>query len=98
MRKRIFYVCKMLGAVLMLACLISPVQATVEPSEISTQELKNKLDNGDDLVLVNVMPRIIHDSKHIKGSVNIALGKVKTTSELPQEKDKLVVFYCMGPQ
>ena len=98
MRERIFNVSNVLIVILMLGCLTIPAQGSVQPAEISTQELKQKLDGGEDLVLVNVMPRVIHDSRHIKGSINIALGKIKTSTELPKEKDKLIVFYCMGPQ
>lgn len=63
---------------------------------ISTNELKAMLDKGESFALVNVLPRIIHDVKHIKGSINIPIGKVKTSPEMPKDKTKPIVFYCLG--
>ena len=64
--------------------------------DISTQELKTMLDRGQNLCLINVLPRIIHDAEHIKGSINIPIGKIKTSPEMPRDKDKPIVFYCLG--
>ena len=63
---------------------------------ISTNDLKAMLDKGESLCLVNVLPRIIHDVNYIKGSINIPIGKIRTSSELPRDKTKPIVFYCLG--
>jgi len=65
--------------------------------DISTQNLKAMLDKGESLSLVNVLPRIIHDVKHIEGSLNIPVGKIMTSPEMPKDKTKPIVFYCLGP-
>ncbi len=64
--------------------------------EISTDELKSWIDSGKDFVLIDVRPSIFHDVQSIPGSINIPLGELKTSSLLPKEKDKIIVFYCMG--
>ena len=63
---------------------------------ISTTELKAMLDQGEKLTLVNVLPRIVHDGRFIKGSVNIPVGRIRTSSEMPKDKTKPIVFYCLG--
>jgi len=64
--------------------------------DISTNELKAMLDKGESFCLVNVLPRIIHDVNYIKGSINIPIGKIKTSPEMPKDKTKPIVFYCLG--
>ena len=64
--------------------------------KISTSELKMLLDEQSDAVLVNVLPPIIHDSKHLPGSVNYPIGKMERERQLPFPMDQTLVFYCMG--
>ncbi|RPJ01393.1 MAG: hypothetical protein EHM36_13495 [Deltaproteobacteria bacterium] len=73
------------------------VSAEKKWSVISTPELKAMMDKGADMLLVCSLPQIIYDLKHIKGSVGIPLGKVKTSPDMPKDKGKLIVFYCLGP-
>jgi len=73
-----------------------PGHAAQQQQFISTQQLKQSLDRPDDVFLVNVLPKIIHDAKHIPGSVNIPLGQMAQPGRLPPGKDKPIVFYCMG--
>jgi len=72
------------------------VKSTAKWGNISTAELSAKLESGEDVCLINVLPQIIHDSKHIKGSINIPIGRLPTSLKLPDDKSKLLVFYCMG--
>ena len=60
---------------------------------IRVQELKKRLDNGDDIVLLDVREAWEYSMANIEGSVLISLG------ELPQSIDRLdqdaeVVCYC----
>jgi len=64
--------------------------------DISTKELKSMLDQGENFTMVNVLPRIIHDARYIAGSINIPIGKVKTSPEMLKDKTKPIVFYCLG--
>jgi rhodanese-related sulfurtransferase len=63
---------------------------------ISTEELQALRESETEFLLVNVLPKIIHDQMHIPGSINIPLGKVSSSQDLPEEKNALIVFYCMG--
>ncbi len=64
---------------------------------VSTNELKAMLDQNKPMTLVNTMPPLIHQTKHIPGSINIPVGEIE--AKLPEalsDKNGLVVFYCMG--
>lgn len=98
MKKPILSVFMITVIALALLSFSNSISASTEPDEISTQELKKLLDAGQDCILVNVLPKIMHDARHIKGSINIPIGQLATTSDLPPDKGKLIIFYCMGPQ
>ena len=85
-------------AVLAFSFVLTPQTGAADKNlrDISTQELKSMLDKGENLCLVNVLPRIIHDNKFIEGSLNIPIGKIKTSPEMPSDKGKPIVFYCLG--
>ena len=61
--------------------------------EISTLDLKNKLDAKEKFLLVNALSDIEFDLSHIPGSINIPAGEIQTTDKLPQDKETLIVFY-----
>jgi len=65
---------------------------------VSTEALQALRESETKLLLVNVLPKVIHDQMHIPGSVNIPLGAVSGSPDLPKDKNALVVFYCMGRQ
>ena len=86
-----------------LACLafslvLTPVTRAQENKwkDISTSALKAMLDKGENFCLVNVLPRIIHDNNYIERSLNIPIGKIRTSPEMPKDKNKPIVFYCLG--
>lgn len=64
--------------------------------DISVQDLKRKIDTGEKFLLINPLSDIEFNMFHIPGSVNIPIGEIQTTDKLPQDKDTLMVFYCMG--
>ena len=63
---------------------------------ISTKKLTAKIEKGDDICLINVLPKIIHDNRHIPGSINIPISEILTSPLMPKEKSKQLIFYCMG--
>jgi rhodanese-related sulfurtransferase len=63
---------------------------------INIEELKNIIDLKHDFYLINVLPKIIFDAKHIPGSINIPVGKIATSTLMPKDKNKPLIFYCMG--
>jgi hypothetical protein len=86
-------------AVLAFCLVLAPATGATQTGweTISTRDLKELLDSGEKVYLVNTLPRIIHDVRHIEGSLNIPVGKVNTSSEMPGDKGALIVFYCLGP-
>jgi len=74
----------------------SSVQASWQWQTITTEALKYKLDAKEEICLVNVLPSIVHDERHIIGSINIPIGKIDTSEKLPIDKNTPIVFYCMG--
>ena len=67
-----------------------------EVKEISVSQLKAKLDAKAPFTLVNSLSPIEFAAGHIPGSINIPFELMKSSKQLPQDKDRLLVFYCMG--
>ena len=59
--------------------------------EISLEELKAKLDRGDDFKLVMTLAEWAYQMSHIPGSLNIT--NMETAQELLKPEDEIVV-YC----
>ncbi len=63
--------------------------------EISTPDLKNKLDAKEGVFLLNAESDIDFNVEHIPGAVNNpagSLGEIRP-DKLPQNKDELIVVY-----
>ena len=62
--------------------------------DITAQELKQKLDNGDEFVLIDVREKHEHDEFNVGGQL-IPLGNVMgAIPQLQNQKDAEVVVYC----
>jgi len=60
---------------------------------ITTEELKEKLDDGDDFILVNVLSEEQFRKEHIPNSINIPLGEIgRRRDELDPNKE--IIVYC----
>ena len=75
---------------------VTPLNAHEKWDTIPTAELAARIDHGDSMCLINVLPKIIYDERHIPGSINIPISEIATSSLLPEDKSKPLVFYCMG--
>jgi rhodanese-related sulfurtransferase len=63
---------------------------------ITTQELKEKLDANEDVIVVDARSRTEYDSVHIPGALSIPLAEIEERhGELPQEGE--IVLYCTWP-
>jgi rhodanese-related sulfurtransferase len=72
-----------------------PVYATEKGwQETGANELKKAMET-EDVLVVYPLSRIEYNDLHIKGSVNIPMQKLH--KELPKDKSKRIVFYCLGP-
>ena len=67
-----------------------------QPQDISTEQLQAMIASGQEFALINVLPKIIYDSKHLPGSINYPIGKLEQLSDLPFPRNIPLVFYCMG--
>ncbi|MGA3093892.1 MAG: rhodanese-like domain-containing protein [Dehalococcoidales bacterium] len=69
-------------------------QGFVNPNlpRITSEELKQKMDQGDPLVVVAVDEKDLFDRGHLPGALNIPSYNHSQLQALP--KDRLIVFYC----
>lgn len=70
--------------------------ATIQP-----HELKDALDRGDDLLLVNVLSEASFRKEHIPGSENIPFPStehfVDEVARLAGSRGRRIIVYCAGP-
>ena len=45
---------------------------------------------------VHVLSRIEFDMQHLPGSINIPVTEVAASDALPTDRERPLVFYCMG--
>ena len=65
---------------------------------ISRDELKAKIERGDDFTLVETLPRPFYRHTHLPGAVNLPLAQVEALAPaLLPDKAAEVVVYCSGP-
>jgi len=69
-------------------------------ASVSAEYVKKQMDGGTDMLLVDSRPkRAKFDKGHIPGAVSIPDSEFEQmTGQLPQDKNKLIVFYCEGYQ
>lgn len=60
---------------------------------IKKEELKNKLDNQD-TVIIEVLKPEKYKKGHIKGAINIPLKTIATEAKKRFDKDQEIVVYC----
>jgi rhodanese-related sulfurtransferase len=67
-------------------------------ASVSTEWMKTQIDKGADMVVVDARPRITkYDKGHIPTAISIPDTQFdKFKSQLPQDKNKMLVFYCGG--
>jgi len=64
---------------------------------IDREDLKAKLDRGDDFDLIMIHTHTAFEAAHIPGSSNFHPHE-HPMSDLPQDKAADVVVYCTGPE
>ena len=86
-----------LGSLVIVGLLISSHTGLASDfTAISAEELKAKMDAGQEFMLLNPLSDIEFNEMHIPGSVNIPLHTIKTTDKLPKDRNTLIVIYCLG--
>jgi rhodanese-related sulfurtransferase/DNA-binding transcriptional ArsR family regulator len=67
-----------------------------ELEPVTRAELARRLQDGDDLVVLDVRPAAEHAAGHLPGAVSIPVGELRRRlAELPADRE--VVAYCRGP-
>ena len=64
--------------------------------KISTEKLKEKLDN-DEVILIDTLSEKSYKQSHISGAVNIPMKVIGTKAKEKYSKDDQIVVYCSGP-
>ena len=78
------------------ACIVADYSAAETFPEIKAEQLKERLDAGEELMMINPLSKIEFEDKHIPGSVNIPLQNILVSDNLPADKGHLIVTYCLG--
>ena len=68
-------------------CIMAEAVAT-----ISREELKEKMDRGDDFVLVETLPDAAFRRQHLPGAIN--LEDMDRVSTLLPDKEAEIIVYC----
>ncbi len=79
--------------ILVSLLLFSPSIWAADFPEISTSDLKNKLDAKEKLFLLDSESDITFSVEHIPGAVSIPRGEIQTTDKRPQDKETPIVVY-----
>ena len=66
--------------------------------EISREELKAKMDRGDDFVLVEALSPRHFESSHLPGAINLPYEFVDEAERLLPDKRAEIVVYCMNEE
>ena len=67
-----------------------------ELEPVTREELARRLDDGDDLVVLDVRPAAEYAAGYLPGAVSIPVGELRRRlAELPRDRE--IVAYCRGP-
>lgn len=63
---------------------------------ITREELKEKIDRGDDFVLVDTLGEDYYRQSHLPGAINLPLEEIDRVEEVLPDKEAEIVVYCMN--
>ncbi len=64
-------------------------------NSISREQLKQKMDAGEPLTLVEALPERYFEAEHLPGAINLPHTEVRTrAAEVLPNKDAFIVVYC----
>lgn len=65
---------------------------------ISRNDLKQKIDNHDDFVLVETLPETSYQRRHLPGAINMPPDRIaELAPHLLPDKNADVIVYCAKP-
>ncbi len=65
--------------------------------DISREELKEKMNRGEDFVLLEALPEKSYRHSHLPGAINLPPGQTDQAEELIPDKGAEIVVYCASP-
>lgn len=65
--------------------------------DISREQLKEKMDRGEDFTLVETLDEEHYELAHLPGAINLPPGEFNRAQELIPDKKSEVVVYCASP-
>jgi len=68
---------------------------------LNAQELKDRIENRGDTLVIDVLPVEHHREAHVPGSANIPLGDdgfVQAVDDAAKSKDQPIVVYCANTE
>ena len=69
--------------------------AAPSPQAVTAPEVKHMLEQQG-AALIHALSKIEYDIQHIPGSINIPAQEMGNSGLLPEDKDRPLIFYCMG--
>ncbi|MDD2335806.1 MAG: rhodanese-like domain-containing protein [Geobacteraceae bacterium] len=96
---KIIRICSITTLPALAAVLItmSPVLAGTDFGVISTEQLKQFVDQKQEMILIDARTPAEYQEAHITGAINIPEKQFEETKQqLPATKDALLIFYCNG--
>jgi len=70
-------------------------EAKAAINEVSAAEVKEMIDNKEDIILLDVRDKEEYEPEHIPGAINISRGTLELKSNLIiPDKTKKIVVYC----
>ena len=64
---------------------------------ISREELWEKIENGEDFVLVETLDEQYYEQSHLPGAINVPLEEIGAGQKAFPDKNTEIVVYCMSP-
>jgi rhodanese-related sulfurtransferase len=65
---------------------------------ISREELKEKMEGGNGLILVDTMAEMYYRHSHLPGAINLPADQVgERAPDLLPDQDAEIVVYCIDP-
>lgn len=64
---------------------------------VTREELRRKIERGDDFVLVDALSPQHYESNHLPGAVNLPLEFVDEVGKVIPDKSAEIIVYCMNP-
>lgn len=64
--------------------------------DLTAQQLKSILDSDREVVLLNPLSDLEFNEGHIPGSINIPLHTIMRSKAFPENRDTLIVTYCLS--